>query len=263
MPEIPTGELPIGYVEISRAVAEVVEEAAKQVEVLKIPADKQEHAHYLALLHLSLVELGHGMAALLKEQAHSSIPGQFRTMLEGYVDFENLLRDIDYVDNMAHRCYRAQLKLLDHARELPDLRDILDDPEYEERRAHIEDQIAQLNERGRKSLGFKTRIGRVPKGDRYWGMYWQTCQAAHLSISELERRHEVEISDGRISASLFSPRFSREVMKYGLFAAQFIVGTMDKLYEFVDHDDRGSVARLIERLEVLSKYGGEETGATK
>jgi Family of unknown function (DUF5677) len=99
------------------------------------------HANAI-FLYGSIIELSSSLKPLLISEHYSAIPVVLRSILEGYVDLENLCKDPKYGYSLEIKYLIENLKFLKEARNEKNayLDIIAQAPDYEERLSNMEDE---------------------------------------------------------------------------------------------------------------------------
>lgn len=166
--------------------------------------DKSHPWHInLVALHCSIIELVGCMVTLLNVNCNSGVPSIFRTLLETYVEFKNLLDDRCYVYHM-EATYRYQwLKLLREAKKgNPHLSEIANALNLDEEIQTNEEKLNKLKIKKYSPLTVFERFLRCGMEVQYRSLYNMLCNHDHPNIRALIERH-IEMSDGDFSVVLY------------------------------------------------------------
>lgn len=166
------------------------------------------HALHFALSTrlLTILEMSHAILVLLNAKCVNGVPPVLRTMLETYVDVQNLCSDPTYG-------YRLEATDLSHRLEmLKDIRDganpylatIRDEPYFEDLSTATEERKRELQKRGYKRLRVKERFRQAGMIDAYNSIYNDLSAHAHSSPSAQIDRHLMITSDG-FEVTLYKP----------------------------------------------------------
>ncbi len=149
-----------------------------------------EEDGYIVCLYASMIELVGGIVVLVKENRHTSVSPAFRTFLEAYVDFKNMLDDANYLLNCYARHHEGWLKIhKESEKPNPYLAEIR---EHEDRDAAIErheTELKSLLERGYTPLNVFTRFERAGMANAYRSIYHFESHRAHNNLQALISRH--------------------------------------------------------------------------
>lgn len=158
----------------------------------KLSFDKTHPWHRnLIALHGSLIELSGALLMLLNEGGIIGVPSIFRTILETYVEFHNLLKDKTYGYHMEAQYNDQWLKLLKEAAKgtNPYLKSITYVSELPQKIAGMEKELADLKSKGYSPLKVRDRFERAGMLNEYYSMYNLLSADAHGNIRALVNRH--------------------------------------------------------------------------
>jgi hypothetical protein len=160
-------------------------EAEELVKTLQFNKKKPKDA-YLIGSYLSLLELTDSFISLIGIKKFILSPAILRCVLETYVDFENILRDEKYTEQMEVDNKTYTLKKLYSAKKgvNPYLENISLIPD-------IDDVIKELEKKvgGKKRSLIKERFERAGLENEYEGLYSFLSGNTHSSINALYYRH--------------------------------------------------------------------------
>jgi hypothetical protein len=140
----------------------------------KLTFDKSHPWHRnLVALYGSLIELSGALLILLNEGGKIGVPSIFRTYLETYVEFNNLLKDKMYGYHMEAQYNEQWLKLLKEASKgtNPYLKSIAELPDLSQKIAEMERELADLKAKGYSPLLVRDRFDRAGMLNEYYSMY--------------------------------------------------------------------------------------------
>lgn len=157
----------------------------------------------LVALHCSIIELVGCMVILLDGNGNSGVPSIFRTLLDTYVEFKNLLDDRCYGYHMEAIYRKEWLKLLGEAKKGNSyLLQIAKALNLDEAIQKEEEKLAELKDKGYSPLLVHERFKRCGMEDVYRSLYNMLCNHDHPNIRALIERH-IEMSDGDFSIVLY------------------------------------------------------------
>jgi len=180
----------------------------------------KQHAWHRTLVQFygSLVELSHALHAVFTVEAYIAIPSIFRSLLEAYVDFINLVQNPKYGYYLDYAYYTQWLKLLDAAESGRNafLASISDDAMRPWFRRTLENALSELVSKGyKKGLDNVEKFRMAGMEAEYRSLYNFLCCDSHNNIRALIGRH-IEFDDDNQS---FELAIHRE-RKTGEFAAE-------------------------------------------
>lgn len=221
----------------------------------------RRHALHFALLALygTLIEVTGCILTLMDNRVRLGVPPIFRTFLETYVDFHNLVRDARYGYYMDAKDASEWLKVLKAAAtdknpylaaiaKLPDLPALI-----EKNRA----ELAALKEMGFEPLGIRAKFMRADMLEEYESFYNFLCAEAHSGKSALISRH-AEIRDGDYQLVVYKNGPDNEYGQYLDSAAGLLVSATQSIHQKFETDAVQEVATFRDQLEAIrAKYESE------
>jgi Family of unknown function (DUF5677) len=142
-------------------------------------------------LYGSILELGGSLIPLLETEHYSTIPVVLRSILEAYVDLENLCKDPKYGYSLEIKTLVEGLKFLREARNEKNvyLGIIAEAPDLDERLTGMEAEKNRLIGLGYKDLNKFERFSKAGLENEYRTVYNWLCCAAHNDYRALRERH--------------------------------------------------------------------------
>jgi hypothetical protein len=182
----------------------------------RIKFDKH-HALHFALLSLygSLIELVGCILILMDNRGRLGVPSVFRTFLETYVEFHNLVRDPKYGYYIDANDAKEWLRVLKAARDTrnPYLSGLTALPNLPEIIAKTEDELLNLKTRGFEPLSIRARFQRADMLDEYESFYNFLCTEAHSNKRALISRH-TELGAGDYDLVVYKNGPDAEYLEY-------------------------------------------------
>lgn len=143
------------------------------------------------------------MVTLLDGNGNTGVPSIFRTLLETYVEFKNLLDDRYYGYHMEASYLDQWLKLLKEAKKgNPHLSEIAKALNLDEAIQTDEEKLNKLKIKKYLPLSVHKRFLRCGMEAEYRSLYNMLCNHDHPNIRALIERH-IEMSDGDFSVVLY------------------------------------------------------------
>lgn len=173
---------------LEKEIKELTELAAK----FQFDASHPLHQHTISLYGTTL-ELSSALIPLYRSGHYSGIPILLRSILEAYVDLENLCHDPKYGYTLTISSIKESLKFLRAAKSDDNVyMDIIAKaPDLDERIATMQSEIDTLKESGYKDLNKLQRFQQADMEDEYRTIYNMLCSAAHNDFRTLRERHMV------------------------------------------------------------------------
>ncbi|MBI3894684.1 MAG: hypothetical protein HY313_02015 [Acidobacteria bacterium] len=166
--------------------------------------DKTHAMHFtLVSLYGSLIELTGCMLTLLENRGKIGIPSLFRTFLETYVEFHNLIQEPTYGYHMEASKVKEWIKIFRAAAEgNPYLAGIASMPNLSEVVEKEERQLKDLESKGYKPLTIYQRFERAGMVEVYRSLYNFVSSDCHSNIRALIERH-VDLGDDDFTPVLY------------------------------------------------------------
>jgi Family of unknown function (DUF5677) len=219
--------------------------------------DKHHKLHFVLIsLYGSLIELVGCILILIKNNAKLGVPSLFRTFLETYVEFHNLVRDPKYGYYMEANDLKEFLKLLKNARDeknpylanistLPNLRSLILE---EEKKLH------DLKKNGYKPLKIYDKFKRADMLDEYHSVYNFLCTESHSNKRALISRH-ADIADNDYELVFYKNDPNERYLQYLDSCAGLLVSATIEIHSHLDSPAIDQAKDLHPQLEeVRSKY---------
>jgi hypothetical protein len=161
--------------------------------------DKHHELHFeLVSLYGSLIELVGCILILVRNNAKLGVPSLFRTFLETYVEFHNLVRDSKYGYYREASYLKEWLRVLKSAGEKKNsyLAKISALPNISSLIKEKEKQLISLKNSGYTPLTIKQKFERADMIEEYLSMYNFLCTESHSDKRALIDRHAAISNDG-------------------------------------------------------------------
>jgi hypothetical protein len=226
----------------------------------RIKFDKH-HALDFALLSLygSLIELVGCIVILMDNRGRLGIPSVFRTFLETYVEFHNLVRDPKYGYYIDANYAKEWLRVLKAARDTknPYLSRFTALPNLSEIIAKTEDELRNLKARGFEPLSIRARFERADMLEEYESFYNFLCTEAHSNKRALINRH-AEIDAGDYELVVYKNGPDDEYLEYLDSAAGLLVSATVGIHEKFKTgaiEEIGSFRKTLDAVRATYKKG--------
>jgi len=226
----------------------------------RIKFDKH-HALHFALLSLygSLIELVGCILILMDNRGRLGVPSVFRTFLETYVEFHNLVRDPKYGYYIESNDAKEWLRVLKAARDTknPYLSELTALPNLSEIIAKTEDELLNLKKRGFKPLIIRARFQRADMLEEYESFYNFLCTEAHSNKRSLIDRH-AEIDGDNYELIVYKNAPDVEYLQYLDSAAGLLVSATVSIHKKMATDaveEADSFHRALDAVRAVYKEG--------
>jgi hypothetical protein len=169
----------------------------------KFDAKHPLHLHAVAL-YGSILELSSSLRPLYLSEHYSSVPIILRSLLEAYVDLENLSKDPKYGYSLELSYLEEILKFLKEAKSDQNIymTIIAQKPDLDNRVDDFKTKIATLKGKGYKNLDKFKKFQKANLENEYRTIYNMLCCAAHNNYRSLRDRH-MSFNNGRIKVEYF------------------------------------------------------------
>jgi hypothetical protein len=178
------------------------------------------------------------------------VPSLFRTFLETYVEFHNLVRDPKYGYHIDANDSEQWLRVLKAARDgkNPYLSSISALPNLSEIIANTENELDSLKTRGFGPLSIRARFERANMLEEYESLYNFLCTEAHSNKCALINRH-AEIAEDDYELVIYRNEPDARYVQYLDSAAGLLVSSTDSIHQKLETDAVEEVGLFRRELE--------------
>lgn len=202
--------------------------------------DKRHVLHFgLISLYGSLIELAGCILTLMKNQGKLGVPTLFRTFLETYVEFHNLVLDPTYGYIIEANDLKEELNMLRAARDTrsPYLLSIADLPDLATIIANREKELDRLKVKGYKPISIYLRFERAGMVDQFRSIYKLISTEAHSNKRALISRHAEIKEDGTdYEMTYYKNSPDERYSMYTISAADLLVDATFKIHDHFKSD---------------------------
>ena len=208
----------------------------------------------LIALYGSLIELSRALLVLLNERGMIGIPSIFRTFLETYVEFHNLLKDKTYGYYMEAQYNDQWLRLLKEAVKgsNPYLKSIYELPDLQQQIANMEKELSNLKSKGYSPLKVRERFEKAGILNEYYSMYNMLSTDTHGNIRALIKRH-IEIKGADFDIVFYKDEPIEEFLSYIDSTCGMLINASIGIHELLESKVLSEINSLKEELEVWRK----------
>jgi Family of unknown function (DUF5677) len=192
----------------------------------------------------------------MRNKAKLGIPSLFRTFLETYVEFHNLVRDPKYGYYMDSSSLTEWLKVLKAARdtENPYLSDILALPNLPSIILKKKKLLQDLMTRGYKPLTIREKFRRAGMLQEYLSLYNFLCTESHSNKRALINRH-ANIFNKDYELVFYKNDPNEKYLQYMDSAAGLLISATIDIHDHLESPARIQVNNLRQELEMVrSRY---------
>jgi hypothetical protein len=168
----------------------------------------------IVCLYGSLVELCGGLIVLIEKDRKSSVSCVFRTFLEAYVDFKNVLEDADYVKHCMAKHHQHWLRILKNSDDPnPYLDQIKNHPEFDATIKRHESSLKKLKDEGFKPLQVLSRFQKAGMEEEYRSIYAFESDGSHNSVQAMISRH-LEVGENDFGLAFYKENKLEDYLTY-------------------------------------------------
>jgi Family of unknown function (DUF5677) len=185
----------------------------------------------LIALYCSIIELSSSVILLIDNRGSSAIPIVFRSLLEAYVDFKNLMKDSSYNQFMQAAYLSEWCKILKEASKKANrfLGKLASDVGLGNVAAGQLEALKDLETRGFKPLNHFERFKRAGMEDEYRSIYNQVCSQSHNNLRALIDRH-IDMNEDDFHVILFKEKKPSELSSYVLSTSEILIGASQEIH---------------------------------
>jgi len=203
-------------------------------------------------LYGSILELCGSLIPLLETEHYSTIPVVLRSILEAYVDLENLCIEPTYGYSLEIKSLIENLKFLKEARNEKNiyLGIIAEAPDLDERISNMEKEKIRLMGLGYKDLNKFERFHKAGLDNEYKTIYNWLCCAAHNDYRALRDRH-LESQEQGLKIFYFKEADFQELENLFGVASELLLRASIAIHTLLSSDKIPELALLREELDKL------------
>jgi len=203
-------------------------------------------------LYGSILELGGSLIPLLDTEHYSTIPVILRSILEAYVDLENLCKDPKYGYSLEIKTLVEGLKFLREARNEKNvyLGMIAEAPDLDERLSEMEAEKIRLISLGYKDLNKFERFSKAGMENEYKTIYNWLCCASHNDYRALRERH-LEQQEQGLKIHYFKEADYQELETLFGTASELLVRASIAIHSLLNSEKKDDIRMLREELDYL------------
>jgi hypothetical protein len=200
---------------------------------------------YLIGLYGSIIELTGCLIVLTDNKCWTGIPPLFRSLLETYVEFDNLYRNEEYVFYMDASFLNQWLNILENAKqnENPFLRDIAKSDMLDSQIKEHSDKLEYLKQRGFHPLHIFERFERAGLKNEYKSIYKLDSGHAHSNINALIDRH-YDMSGDDVKVVFYKDKADESIIMYIDSIAGLLVDATEKVHLFFKTDMKKEIEEI-------------------
>lgn len=206
---------------------------------------------YLLLLNVRIVDLVKSTVALYHAESIPAIAIIFRSIIEAGIDFENLLNDEKYIQDLDYRYFQEWDKIFESTqRGNPILASLNTFEAAAELKELISKGYTQLKENGYKNLLIKDRFDKAKELSSYYSVYNIACCESHNNLRSLFGWYAKLNNDNSYSVDYYSG--DKESLKaYFDSITAILINTTIKVMSYFKIDVEGEFTSFAAELESL------------
>jgi len=203
-------------------------------------------------LYGSIIELSGSLIPLLETEHFSAIPIILRSILEAYVDLENLCKEPKYGYSLELKYLNESLKFLKEARNAKNvyLDVIAKAPDYEERVSAMEAERDRLLALGYRDLNRYERFVKASLENEYRTIYNSLCCAAHNDYRALRERH-FENKGEKATFHFFKEADTGDLEIFFGIASELLIRASFAIHTLLSSEKLGELAKLRAELDAI------------
>jgi hypothetical protein len=206
---------------------------------------------YVVCLYASMIELAGGIVVLVEKDRWTALSTVFRTFLEAYVDFRNILADPTYIKNCYARHHEGWIKVLrDDAEPNPYLKAIHGHADRDAALQRHKSELERLRKEGFPPLNIFARFERAGMLNEYRSIYAFESDGSHNSLQALISRH-VELAENNFGLALYRERTLGDYLTHLDSAAGLLMGATQQIHERLNSKRGKEVQAFNEELTTL------------
>lgn len=214
-----------------------------------IEFDKKQSLHFnLVALYGSLIELSSCIIILLENNGKIGIPSIFRTFLETYVEYHNLVTDSNYGYFMEASHCDYLIKLISEAKKgnNPYFGENHDWSKFDAWFEATKTQLHELKKKRYEPLKIKEKFIKANMEEEYNSLYNYLSADSHCNIRALITRH-AEVNENDFKVVYYKNEPIENFINYIVTTAELLVTASIKHHEFFKTG----------KLEEIKKYEAE------
>jgi len=203
-------------------------------------------------LYGSILELCGSLIPLLETEHYSTIPVVLRSILEAYVDLENLCKEPKYGYSLEIKSIIENLKFLKEARNEKNvyLGKIAEAPDLDERITKMETEKNRLMGLGYKNLNKFEKFHKAGLDNEYKTIYNWLCCASHNDYRALRGRH-FEAHEQGLKIHYFKEANFQELETLFGVASELLLRASFSIHTLLSSDKKPALTHLREELDKL------------
>ena len=211
----------------------------------------QLHANAI-FLYGSIIELSSSLNPLLVSEHYSAIPVILRSILEAYVDLENLCKDPKYGYSLEIKYIVESLRFLKEARNEKNayLDIIAQAPDYDERLLSMEAEKKRLIDIGYKDLNKFERFSKAGMENEYRTIYNWLCCASHNDYRVLRDRH-FELGKLGPTSHFFKEADIQDLEVFFGIASELLLRASFAIHTLLSSDKLTELSNLRAELDII------------
>jgi Family of unknown function (DUF5677) len=194
--------------------------------------------------YASMIEFCGATVILIDGGGYIALPLVFRSFVEAYVHFSNVMKDATYVDHYNASHHEHWTKVLKEREEPnPFLAGIHSHGERASALRRHEEELARLKAAGVEPLNIRSRFERVGMLAEYQSVYLFESDYVHTSLQALMGRH-FELNEGRLGLALYKARSLEDCLTRLDGTAAILLAATGSVHELYKSGREKDVAAL-------------------
>lgn len=217
----------------------------------EIVFDKTNPRHRLIItLYGTIFELTGSIICLMNNKMMIGAPILFRTLLEAYVDFANVIKSYDYYLHIEAGFFIDWIKILKGARNIDDdlltvYANVSDDKVLE-----LEKSLA---DNGKKPWDAFTKFQKNNMENEYKSLYRMFCSDTHSTMQALLKRH-IKGVDENFSVVFYNDQALQDIPMFAGLTGEYFIKATDQIHNFFQtpNSPSSTITKLREQFDLIN-----------
>jgi hypothetical protein len=206
---------------------------------------------YLSLLNIRIYNLVEAIVSLYNANLFPPVAILFRSVIEANLDFENLLKDDEYLKDLNYRYFSEWVRLFDSSQRGNLFLDgLFSNKDTIEMVSLLTKEYDQLRNIGYKGLTIKERFDKVAQSPIYYSVYNISCCESHNNLRTLFNWNTFRNEDETYSIISNSQR-KDDLVPYLDSTSAIIINSTIKTLNYFKVEINLEVASFSQELEII------------
>ena len=203
-----------------------------------------------------MIELSRGIATLTELDLRTALSPVFRTFLEAYVEFKNMIEDPAYINHCYARHHHDWIRVLKESKDPnPYLAQIGNHASYDAVVQRHESGLQELKDGGFGPLKILNRFEKAGMANEYRSIYHFESDGSHNSLQAMIERH-IELGEDGYDLALYRKRTLKDYEAILDSTAGLLMDATRRIAERLKSERREVVEALSNELAGLRASNG-------